>query len=77
VNRLLSSEELMDTYDLELKVQVSLTGHCKSEGKSQSRSFVKAVPTKVLRLVTRDLIDRTIKGNEGRFVVPIMAFPKR
>ena len=72
VDCLLSSEELMDAYDLELTVQASLKGHCKSKGKSQSRSFVKAIPPKVLRLVARDLIDRTMKGNEGRFVVPIL-----
>ena len=75
VDCLLSSEDLMDAYDLELTVQASLKGHCKSEGKSQSRSFVKAVPTKVLRLVASVLIDRTMKGNKGRFVVPIRAVP--
>ena len=77
VNLLLSSEEFMDAYDLELTVQASLKGHCKIEGKPQSRAFVKAVPTKVLRLVARDLIDRTMKGNECRFVVPIWAVPER
>jgi len=77
VDRLLSSEELMDAHDLELTVQASLKGHCKSAGKSPSRSFVRAVPTKVLRLVARDLIDRTMKGNEGRFVVPIRTVPVR
>jgi len=77
VDRLLSSEELMDAYDLELTVQASLKRHCKRAGKSPSRSFVKAVPTKILRLVARDLIDRTMKGNECRFVVPIRTFPVR
>ena len=47
------------------------------QGKSQSISFVKAVPTKVLRLVARDLINRTMKGNKGRFVVPIQTVPER
>ena len=59
-DRLLSRDELMDAYDLELMVHASLKRHCKSAGKSPSRSFVKAVPTKVLRLVARDLIGRTM-----------------
>jgi len=75
IDCLLRSEELMDAYDLELTVQASLKGHCKSAGKSPSRLFVRAVPTKVLRLVASDFIDRTMKGNEGRFVVPIGQFP--
>ena len=78
MNHLLSSEELMDAYNLELTtVQASLKGHCKIEGKLQSRAFVKAVPTKVLRLVARDLIERTMKGNGCRFGLPIQALPER
>ena len=77
VTRLLSREELMDAYDLELTVQASLKSHCKVVGKSGSKSFVKAVPTKVLRLVARDLIGRTMTENESRFVIPVSAVPVR
>ena len=77
VTRLLSRDELMDAYDLELTVQASLKGHCKIVGKSGSKSFVKAVPTKVLRLVARDLIGRTMTENESRFVIPVSSVPVR
>ena len=77
VSRLLCSEELMDAYDLELTVQACLKGHCKSEGEAQTRVFLKAVPTKVLRLVATDLIEKTMKGNEGRFIIPVRALSER
>jgi hypothetical protein len=75
VSRLISSEELMDAYDLELTVQASLNSHCKTSGKALTRSFVNSVPTKVLRLVAKELIEKTMK--ECCFVVPVRALKER
>ena len=60
VTRFLSGEELMDGYDLELSVQAAIKSHCKSRGESSTRSFVNQVPTKVLRLVVKQLIETTL-----------------
>ena len=75
VNRLLSNEELMDAYDLELTVQAAIKLHCKTSGNALTRSFVSSVPTKVLRLVAQGVIEKTMK--ECCFVVPVRSLKER
>ena len=57
VDRLMSIEELMDTYDLELNVQSQLKSFWKSESTSPTLGFVDQIPVKVLR----DLGSRAVK----------------
>jgi len=45
---------------LELSVQAAIKSHCKNRGESSTRSFVNQVPTKVLRLFVKLLIETTL-----------------
>jgi len=50
----------MDGYDLELSVQAAIKSHCKNRGELSSRSFVNQVPTKVLQLFVKQLVETTL-----------------
>ena len=51
VERMITEEELMDMYDIELGVQADLKAFWSANKLSSSRSYVKQVPTKVLRAI--------------------------
>ena len=65
----------MDAYDLEFTVQSTIKSHCKTSGNALAQSFVCSVPTKVLRLVAQDVIEKTMK--ECCFVVPVRSLKDR
>jgi hypothetical protein len=58
VQRLITEEELLDMYDLELGVQADLKSFWKRFGMTSTRSYVDQVPVKVLRSVAM----RVVKG---------------
>jgi hypothetical protein len=58
VERLVTDEEMLDCYDLELSVQSELKRFWKSTGVRPTRSYVEQIPVKVLRSVAL----RVVKG---------------
>jgi hypothetical protein len=58
VKRLITEDELLDIYDLELGVQAELKSYWNRSGMTSTRSYVDQVPVKVLRAVAM----RVVKG---------------
>ena len=71
VTRVVSEEELMDIYDVELNTQQSLLKYWRHSKSKSSRSYSQQIPTKVLREVSLRLvkvltqIDRHVKERSG------------
>ena len=57
VHRLITIEELLDIYDMELMVQAELKNFWKDQGVKPTRSFVDQVPIKVLRSLASRLVN--------------------
>ena len=68
VERLVTEDELLDIYDLELSIQAELREFWKRTKARSTRSYVEQVPVKVLRSVGMRIVSGLVERKEGNGV---------